>query len=91
MALLRRLSSSGRFGFRFVCAAWFAGSLEILRRLELMARPPERRALEIVASLCLCGALGAWLLWRTRESGAREILENSAALGFWAGVFALIV
>jgi hypothetical protein len=91
MALVGRLSESGRFAFRFLCAAWFAGSVEILRRLALAAWPPERRAMEVVGSLCLCGALGAWLLWRTRKSGVREVLENSAALGFWAGVFALIV
>ena len=91
MVLVRRLSESGRFAFRFLCAAWFAGSVGVLRRLMLAGWPPERRATEIVGSLCLCGALGAWFLWRTRKSGVRELFENSAALGFWAGVFALIV
>ena len=92
MTLFRGLGTSGRFAFRFLCAAWCAGSVEILRRLMLLAAgPPERPAAALVASFCACGVLGVILLWRTRESGARELLENSATLGFWAGVFALIV
>ncbi len=92
MALFRGLGTSGRFAFRFLCAAWCAGSVEVIRRLLLAsAWPPERHAAELVASFCVCGVLGGVLLWRTRQSGAREILENSATLGFWTGVFALIV
>jgi hypothetical protein len=92
MAHFRRLGTSGRFAFRFLCAAWLAGSAAILRLWAAAPSwPPERRLTELIVAFAVCAVLGALLLWRTRESGARELVETSAALGFWAGVFALIV
>ncbi len=91
MTALRRLDLSGRFGFRFLCAAWLAGSIELLRRWAITSWPAEPPATGAVVAFGLCAIAGASLLWRTRESGARELVESSAALGFWAGVVALVV
>ncbi|MEO8431165.1 MAG: hypothetical protein ABI592_06610 [Acidobacteriota bacterium] len=91
MTALRRLDPSKRFGFRFLCAAWFAGSFELLRRWAITSWPPERPATGSAVAFFLCAVAGAFLLWRTRESGARELLESSAALGFWASVVALVI
>ncbi len=88
MYLVARLETSGRFAFRFLCAAWLVGSLEILPRWAAAGLPP----IEIFVGACGASAiLGAMCLWRTRENGARELIESGAALGFWAGVFALLV
>ena len=92
-ALARRLPDSARFSLRFLCAAWLAGSAAVLRYFKT-ATPAiaERGALPAVLVLLVgSAAFGVGLLWRTRGSGSRELLESSAALGFWAGVFALIV
>lgn len=87
MYLVARLETSGRFALRFLCAAWLVGSAEILPRWA----SPEWH-IEIFVGACGASAiLGAILLWRTREDGARELIESGAALGFWAGVFALLV
>ena len=92
-ALARRLPDSARFSLRFLCAAWLAGSAAVLR---VFATAPEsmRQPGNAVSALLLLlaagAAFGCGLLWRTRGSGARELVESSAALAFWAGVFALI-
>lgn len=91
MSLVERLSGSGRFGLRFLCAAWLAGSGELLRAWAVSSWPSERPVVALVAAFGASAVLGAWLLWRTRESGRRELVETSAALGFWAGVWALVV
>ena len=88
MYLVARLETSGRFALRFLCAAWLVGSVEILPRWAAPESPP----IEIFVGACGASAiLGAISLWRTRENGARELIESGAALGFWAGVFALLV
>ena len=91
MTALRRLDPSGRFGFRFLCAAWLASSAALLGRWAATSWPPEAPAAGSVAAFGLCAVAGGLLLWRTRESGARELVESSAALGFWVGVVALVV
>ena len=91
MSLVARLETSGRFALRFLCAAWLVGSAEILPRWASPGWPPEGH-IEIFVGACGASAIvGAILLWRTREDGARELIESGAALGFWAGVFALLV
>jgi hypothetical protein len=87
MAAFQRLDASARFGFRFLCAAWMAGSAAVLRLLSGGAAVP----LAILSLLAACAAFGAGLLWRTRASGLRELVESTAALGFWAGVFSMVV
>ncbi|MEO8190205.1 MAG: hypothetical protein ABI682_07660 [Acidobacteriota bacterium] len=91
MLLVARLETSGRFGLRFLCAAWLIGSAEILRRSAPGGWPPERHLQLFVGACGASAVLGAILLWRTREDGAREMIESCAALGFWSGVFALLV
>jgi len=90
-ALARRLPDSTRFSLRFLCAAWFAGSAAVLR---VFATPPPTEDGSAVRALLLllaaAAAFGCGLLWRTRGSGWRELVESSAALAFWAGIFALI-
>jgi len=87
MAAFQRLDGSARFGFRFLCAAWLAGSTASVRLLSAEAAV----ALGILVLLAACAAFGAGLLWRTRASGLRELVESTAALGFWAGVFSMVV
>ncbi len=91
MDLVARLETSGRFGLRFLCAAWLVGSAEILPRWAGPGSPVERHVEVFVGACGASAILGAILLWRTREDGAREVLESGAALGFWAGVFALLI
>lgn len=94
MSVTERLSASsasGRFGVRFLCAAWLVGPGELLRRWAVSAWPAERPVIVLVVAFGASALLGAWLLWRTRESRARELVETSAAVGFWTGVFALLV
>lgn len=91
MHLVARLETSERFALRFLCAAWLVAAAEILPQWSGPAWPPERH-IELFVGACGASAvLGAILLWRTREDGARELIESGAALGFWAGVFALLV
>lgn len=91
MTAVRRLGDSGRFGLRLLCAAWLAGSAALLRLFA--AAPPFRSAPGegALLLLSLSAAFGVGVLWRTRANGLREVVESSAALGFWAGVFAVIV
>ncbi len=91
MHYVARLETSGRFGFRFLCSAWLVGSAGILRRWAGPAWPPEKHVVLFVGACGVSALLGTILLWRTRENGARELIESGAAVGFWAGVFALIV
>ena len=91
-ALARRLPDSARFSLRFLCASWLAGSAAVLR--VFATAPPTEDGSAVSALLLLLGAAAAFgcgLLWRTRGSGARELVESSAALAFWAGVFAVVV
>jgi hypothetical protein len=86
MRFVGGLARSGRFDLRFLCAAWLVGSAALARQ---WAGSPSSIAWLPLA----CGAtaiFGAALLWRTREDGVREVLESSAALGFWAAVFTVI-
>ncbi|MDQ2980427.1 MAG: hypothetical protein M3R62_14545 [Acidobacteriota bacterium] len=86
MRFVGGLERSGRFDLRFLCAAWLVGSAALVRQ---WAGPLSPIAWLAIA----CGAIavfGAALLWRTREDGAREVLESSAAVGFWAAVFTMI-
>ncbi|HYK43349.1 MAG TPA: hypothetical protein VE007_13250 [Thermoanaerobaculia bacterium] len=91
MTAVRRLGDSGRFGLRLLCATWLAGSASLLR---LFATAPSLRSAPGEGALLLLSvfaAFGVGVLWRTRATGLREVVESSAALGFWAGVFAVIV
>lgn len=91
MTAVRRLGDSGRFGLRLLCAAWLVGSGALLRLFAtapLFRTTPGEGALLL---LSVCAALGVGVLWRTRANGLQEVVESSAALGFWAGVFAVIV
>jgi len=92
-ALAARLPDSARFGLRFLCVAWLAGSAAVLRVFATAAPEAGDRGAGPAVLLLLagCAAFGVGLLWRTRGSGLRELVESSAALGFWAGMFALIV
>jgi hypothetical protein len=92
-ALAARLPDSARFELRFLCAAWLAGSAAVLRVFATAAPEAGDRGAGPAVLLLLagCAAFGVGLLWRTRGSGVRELVESSAALGFWAGVFALMV
>lgn len=91
MNLVAKLTSSGRFGFRFLCTAWLTGSIELLRRWAPPDWPPERHVVALIFAFGVSALLGGILLWRTRATAAREIVESSAMLGFWVGVFALLV
>ena len=92
-ALAARLPDSARFGLRFLCAAWLVGPAAVLRLFATAPRAMDDRGAGPAVLLLLagCAAFGVGLLWRTRGSGVRELVESSAALGFWAGVFALMV
>ena len=93
MTAVRRLGDSGRFGLRLLCAAWLVGSAAVLRVFATAAAPllgagPGEGVLLLLA---VCAAFGVGILWRTRANGLRELVESSAAVGFWAGVFAVVV
>jgi hypothetical protein len=92
MTAVRRLGDSGRFGLRFLCFAWLAGPLAVLRVSALAASSPDGLggAGAVELALASSAAFGVAMLWRTRASGFRELAESSAALGFWAGIFALV-
>ena len=91
MTAVRRLGDSGRFGLRLLCAAWLVGPAALLRLFA--TSPPLATASGEGALLLLsaCAAIGVGVLWRTRANGLQEVVESSAAFGFWAGVFAVIV
>ncbi len=90
MGFARRLTTSGRFDFRFLCAAWLAGSAHVFRRWPESLFPPNRGVGWFVAACAVAAILGAGLLWFTRENGPREVFESSAAVGFWAVLFAVM-
>jgi hypothetical protein len=95
MTALARLPDSARFRLRFLCAAWLAGSAAVLHVFSTSASAAPFGGGGAVPAVLLvlsgCAAFGVGLLWRTRGSGLREVVESSAALGFWAGVFAVMV
>ncbi|HEY6050503.1 MAG TPA: hypothetical protein VIZ58_04585 [Thermoanaerobaculia bacterium] len=93
MTALARLPDSARFGLRFLCAAWLAGSAAVLRLFATAAPAAGNGSAgpAVLLLLALCAAFGVGLLWRTRGSGIRELVESSAAFGFWTGIFALMV
>lgn len=92
MTALARLPDSARFRIRFLCAAWLAGSAAVLRVIATSAAPAGGAVALSGVLLVLAGggAFGVGMLWRTRGSGIRELVESSAAFGFWTGIFALI-
>jgi hypothetical protein len=87
MRFVSGLERSGRFDLRFLCAAWLVGSAALAR--QWAGSPSAIPWLPIAFGAT--AVFGAALLWRTREDAAREVLESSAAVGFWAAVFAVIV
>ena len=90
-ALARRLPDSARFSLRFLCAAWLAGSAAVLRQLATAPATEHGSAVPALLLLLAAGAaFGCGLLWRTRGSGARELVESSVALAFWTGIFAVV-
>ena len=90
-ALARQLPESARFSLRFLCAAWLAGSAALLRVFATAPATADGNAVPALLLLLATGAaFGCGLLWRTRGSGTRELVESSAALAFWAGIFAVI-
>ena len=86
----RWLRAFARVTFRFLCAAWFVGAIEIIRRSSGHIGGLDRRASGAVLAFGSLAILGIVALWRSRASPVREVLELSAMVGLWTGVFALI-
>ncbi|MEP6768839.1 MAG: hypothetical protein ABJC61_09235 [Acidobacteriota bacterium] len=86
----RWLRAFARLMFRFLCAAWFVGAIEILRRASGRTGGLDGRASGAVLAFGSLAILGIVGLWRSRASPVREVLELSAMIGLWTGMFALI-
>ncbi|MEP7131975.1 MAG: hypothetical protein ABI914_02345 [Acidobacteriota bacterium] len=84
------LREFARLTFRFLCAAWFVGAIEIVRRGTGLAGGLDRRTSGAVLALASMAALGIVILWRSRASPVREVLELSAMIGLWTGMVALL-
>jgi len=84
------LRAFARLMFRFLCAAWFVGAIEIVRRGTVQTSGLDRRASGAVLVLASLAILGIVILWRSRASPVREVLELSAMIGLWTGLVALI-
>lgn len=86
----RWLRAFARLMFRFLCAAWFVGAIEIVRRATSHGGGLDRRASGAVLVFGSLSILGIVVLWRSRASPVREVLELSAMIGLWTGMVALI-
>ncbi len=84
------LRAFARLMFRFLCAAWFVGAIEIIRRGTADSGGLDLRASGAVLVLASLAILGIVILWRSRASPVREVLELSAMIGLWTGMVALI-
>ncbi len=84
------LREFARVAFRFLCAAWFVGAIEIVRRGTGLAGGLDRRASGAVLVLSCLAVLGIVILWRSRGNPVREVLELSAMIGLWTGMVALV-
>lgn len=86
----RWLRAFARLTFRFLCAAWFVGAIEILRRGSARVGGLDARASSAVVAFGSLAVLGIVVLWKSRASPVREVLELSAMIGLWTGMFALV-